>query len=385
MIYLDNHATTAVDPEVLRVMLPYFSTHFGNAASLHTFGEQAREAISQSKTALARLFGRRASEFVITSGATEAANLAIFGAAAAQPKRKHIIVSEIEHPAVLEPIASLEAQGYEVSRVGVTSDGQISPSEIASLIREDTLFVAIMLANNQTGVILPAAKIGAICREKETLFLCDACQAVGKIPVHISTIKADLLLLSAHKFHGPKGVGALYVGSRAAISPQILGSLQQNGKRAGTENVTGLVGMGMAAYSANAHLKDNLYQAVAEKRDRLEKAICESIPKTLVLGRNQSRLPGSLNVAFQHAASEVILQLLDERGIAVSSSSACKQNEIQPSHVLRAMKLEETYLHGSIRFGLSRHTTEIELDKLMLVLPKIVSVARRSSPFWKEI
>lgn len=379
MIYLDNNATTRLLPEVLAAMMPYFGELYGNPSSIHLFAEQSREALRQSRVAVGRLIGSRPEEIVFTSGATEACNLAIFGAAAARPERRHIVVSSVEHHAVLHPIERLRAQGYEVTVLPVSSSGGLTAGEVASALRDDTLLVATMLANNETGVIFPIAEIAAAAKARGALLLCDATQAVGKIPVHARRLGVDYLALSAHKFHGPKGIGALAVRRGAPIVAQLVGGGQQWDIRSGTENVPGIVGLGMASYLARRRLEEGAYEAVAALRDRLEQSILGGIDRVVVNGGGQPRLPTTLNVSFEDSSGEAMLQLLDEVEIAASSSSACQSNVKEPSHVLTALGLSERYLHGSVRFGLSLLTTDDEVDELLARLPRIVARGRAAS------
>jgi cysteine desulfurase len=379
MIYLDNNATTRLLPEVLAAMMPYFGELYGNPSSIHLFAEQSREALRQSRVAVGRLIGSRPEEIVFTSGATEGCNLAIFGAAAARPDRRHIVVSSVEHHAVLHPIERLRAQGYEVTVLPVSSSGGLTAREVAGALRDDTLLVATMLANNETGVIFPIAEIAAVAKARGALLLCDATQAVGKIPVHARRLGVDYLALSAHKFHGPKGVGALAVRRGAPIVAQLVGGGQQWDIRSGTENVPGVVGLGMASYLARRRLEEGAYGAVEALRDRLEQAILANIDRVVVNGGGEPRLPTTLNVSFEDSSGEAMLQLLDEVEIAASSSSACQSNVKEPSHVLTALGLSERYLHGSVRFGLSLLTTEDEVDELLARLPRIVARGRAAS------
>ncbi len=379
MIYLDNNATTRLLPEVLAAMMPYFCELYGNPSSIHLFAEQSREALRQSRVAVGRLIGSRPEEIVFTSGATEACNLAIFGAAAARPERRHIVVSSVEHHAVLHPIERLRAQGYEVTVLPVSSSGGLTAGEVASALRDDTLLVATMLANNETGVIFPIAEIAAAAKARGALLLCDATQAVGKISVHARRLGVDYLALSAHKFHGPKGIGALAVRRGAPIVAQLVGGGQQWDIRSGTENVPGIVGLGMASYLARRRLEEGAYGAVAALRDRLEQSILGGIDRVVVNGGGQPRLPTTLNVSFEDSSGEAMLQLLDEVEIAASSSSACQSNVKEPSHVLTALGLSERYLHGSVRFGLSLLTTDDEVDELLARLPRIVARGRAAS------
>ena len=379
MIYLDNNATTRVLPEVLAAMMPYFGEFYANPSSIHLFAEQSREALRQSRVAVGRLVGARPEEVVFTSGATEACNLALFGAAEARPERRHIVVTQVEHHAVLHPVERLAARGYEVTYLPVSADGQLNAAAVAAALRDDTLLVAAMLANNETGVIFPVAEIAAAARVRGALVLCDATQAVGKIAVHARRLGADYLALSGHKFHGPKGVGALVVRRGAPIVAQLVGGGQQWDIRSGTENVAGIVGLGMASYLARQRIEEGRYEQVAALRDRLEAGILARIDRVVVNGGGAPRLPNTLNISVEDSSGEAMLQLLDEVEIAASSSSACQSNVKEPSHVLTALGLSERYLHGSIRFGLSLLTTEAEIDEVLERLPRIVVRGRAAS------
>jgi cysteine desulfurase len=381
MIYLDNNATTRTDPDVVRAMLPYFDEDYANPSSLHGFAEGAREALRQSRLALGRLLGCRSEELVFTSGATEAANLAIAGAAEARPALRHVVTTAVEHHAVLHPIERLRARGYEVTVVPVDANGLIRPDDVVGALRPDTLLVAAMLANNETGVLLPIEPVARACRERGVLVLCDATQAVGKMPVHPRRLGVDYLTLSAHKLHGPKGVGALFRRRGAPLVAQLVGGGQQWDIRSGTENVPGIVGLGMAAFLARQHQDDGTYERVTHLRDRLERGIVERIGEVRINGQSAPRLGTTLSVAFRHASGEAMLQHLDEMEIAASSSSACQSNTQEPSHVMVAMGLPATYLHGVLRFGLSRFTTEDEIEVVLERLPRIVERARAASPF----
>jgi cysteine desulfurase len=289
------------------------------------------------------------------------------------------VVSAVEHHAVLHPIERLRAQGYEVTVLPVSSSGGLTAGEVTAALRDDTLLVATMLANNETGVIFPIAEIAVAAKARGALLLCDATQAVGKIPVHARRLGVDYLALSAHKFHGPKGVGALAVRRGAPIVAQLVGGGQQWDIRSGTENVPGIVGLGMASYLARRRLEEGAYEAVEALRDRLEQAILANIDRVVVNGGGQPRLPTTLNVSFEDSSGEAMLQLLDEVEIAASSSSACQSNVKEPSHVLTALGLSERYLHGSVRFGLSLLTTDAEVDELLARLPRIVARGRAAS------
>ena len=379
MIYLDHNATTPVDEGVLRAMTPFFAEQYANAESFHHFAETARDAIAQSRVAVGRLIGCRGDDLIFTSGATEACNHAILGAAWARPERRHIVTTSVEHRCVLEPIARLERQGYDVTRVGVDEHGGIDLSEVEAALRDDTLLVACMLANNETGVLMPAAEVAGLARARGALSLCDATQAVGKVPVSVRELGVDLLALSAHKMHGPKGVGALYVRRGVSIESLMLGGAHQGGRRAGTENVAGVVGLGMAAFIARQLLADGVYDRVAALRDRLEQGVLDTIDEVRVQGAGRPRLPNTTNLGFARAAGEAILQHLDEIDVQASTSSACHSNTTEPSHVLTAMGVPTAYLHGTVRLSLGRGTTEADVDEVLARMPRIVERARAAA------
>ncbi|MUG97694.1 cysteine desulfurase NifS [Scytonema sp. UIC 10036] len=379
VIYLDNNATTKVDEQVLEAMLPYFKEFYGNPSSMHTFGGQVGKALKQARAQVAALLGSEDSEIIFTSCGTEANNAAIKAALAAQSEKRHIITTQVEHAAVLNVCKQLEKQGYVVTYLSVDSKGQIDLMELEAALTGNTALVSTMYANNETGVVFPIEQIGLRAKEVGAIFHVDAVQAAGKVPLNLKTSSIDMLTLSGHKLHAPKGVGALYVRRGVRFRPLLVGGHQERGRRAGTENVPGIIGLGKAAELAQVHLK-NVKQEQA-LCDRLEKGLLAAIPDTEVNGHTTSRLPNTTNIGFKYIEGEAILLSLNQYGICASSGSACTSGSLEPSHVLRAMGLPYTILHGSIRFSLSRYTTEAEIDRVLEVMPSIVERLRAISPF----
>lgn len=379
VIYLDNNATTKVDPTVLEVMLPYLSEYYGNPSSMHTFGGQVGKAVKEARTQVATLLGAEDSEIIFTSCGTEGNNAAIRAALAAQPDKRHIITTQVEHPAILNVCKQLEKQGYSVTYLSVDGRGQIELMELEAALTGDTALVTTMYANNETGVLFPIEQIGLRTKEAGALFHVDAVQAVGKVPIDLKTSTIDMLTLSGHKLHAAKGIGALYVRKGTRFRPLLVGGHQERGRRAGTENVPSLIGLGKAAELAIIHLA-NVKQE-KQLRDRLEQGLLETIADTQVNGHSKERLPNTTNIGFKYIEGEAILLMLNQHGICASSGSACTSGSLEPSHVLRAMGLPYTILHGSIRFSLSRFTTEEEVDRVLEVMPAIVERLRAISPF----
>jgi cysteine desulfurase len=376
-IYLDNNATTPIDPAVRETMLPCLEHRFGNPSSSHHFGEEALAGISRARQQVAALFNCPPKRIVFTSGGTEANNTAIWSAVTAYPDRKHIVSSAVEHVSVLKALEFLEKKfGYSVDLLPVSRSGGLDLDDLAEAIHPDTALVSLMGANNESGVIWPIADIGALCREKKVLFHCDAVQLVGKRPIDLETLPVDYLAVAAHKFHGPKGIGALYVERSAPFTPLIMGAGQEAGKRAGTENVAGIAGMGKACELAGEYLQRKV-SAMLGMRDSLQERILAEIDDVIINGAEQPRLPNTVNVSFKNCASGAMVQELDERGIAVSAHSACHSGDLDPSHVLRAMAVPETHIHGTLRISLSRFTTNEELDMLCKALPAIVTKSRQ--------
>ncbi len=380
-VYLDNNATTMVAPEVLEAMLPFYTEKYGNASSMHYFGGRVAKDMEQARNQIARLLGAEHDfEITLTGTATESDNLAIRGITSYYKDKKHVITSSTEHPAVLNMCGQLEKEGYRVTYVPVGRDGIVDMEFLKNAVDDDTAIVSIMHANNETGVINPVEEIGAFLKERNVPFHIDGVQAAGKIPVDVNKLNCDLYSISAHKFHGPKGVGALYVRKGTRMRPLIFGGHQEKGRRPGTENVPGIVGMGKAAEMAMDHLKD--MPKVAALRDKLEKGILSTIRTSTLNGAPDRRTPNTLNVSFEFIEGESILLYLDRKGIYVSTGSACSSGSLEPSHVLRAMNLPFSKIHGSVRFSLSRYTTEDEINYTLRELPEVIDTLLNISPFW---
>ena len=379
-IYFDNNATTKVAEEVLEEIRPLFCDLYGNPSSMHTFGGQMGRRIRQAREQVAALLGCDPSEIIFTSGGTESDNAAIKGTLAAAPNKRTIITTRVEHPAVLTVCRDLENHGYNVVELGVDRQGRLDLTELEDRLDDDTALVTIMYANNETGVILPVERIADLVASKGAVFHTDAVQAVGKIPLNLSKSSIDLLSLSGHKLHGPKGIGVLYVRKGTRLSPYMLGGHQEAGRRAGTENVPGIVGLGKACELAADNLEEE-NSRVKFLRDKLEAAILEKCPDCRLNGNPDHRLPNTCNISFEYIEGEAILLMLDKYGICASSGSACTSGSLEPSHVLRAMGVPFTAAHGSIRFSLSRYNTEEEVDYTIKKLPPIISRLRELSPF----
>ncbi len=379
-VYFDNNATTRVDPAVLAAMLPYFSELYGNPSSMHTFGGQVGHAVREAREQVARLIGATPEEIVFTSCGTEGDNTAIRAALAAQPEKKHIITTRVEHPAVLSLAQHLEKNGYELTLLGVDDKGRMNLDELREAIRKDTAIVSIMFANNETGAIFPVAEAAAICKERGVPFHTDAVQAVGKLAIDVRELPVDYLVLSGHKLHAPKGIGALYVRRGTAYRPFLRGGHQERGRRGGTENVPAIIGLGMACDLAAANMAEENTR-VRALRDRLEQGLLAAIPDAIVNGDVENRLPNTSNISFKYVEGEAILLLLDQLGVCASSGSACTSGSLEPSHVLRAMGVPFTYAHGSIRFSLSRFNTQEEVDHVVRELPRVIDRLREMSPF----
>jgi len=376
-IYFDNNATTPLAPEVRAAMLPFLTDNFGNPSSGHREGELARAGVDAARAQVAALLNVAPARITFTSGGSEANNLAIFSAAGANPVKKHLIAAKVEHASVLAPLRFLAEHGFALTLLDVASDGGLDLAQLRAAIRPDTGLVSLMGANNETGVLWPLAAIGAICRERGVLFHSDVVQLLGKEPIDAGTLPVDYLSVGAHKLHGPKGVGALYATRRAPLTPLIRGASQENGKRAGTENTAGVAGFGQACELAGKQLSAS-HGHIAALRDRLEAGILAAAPTALIMGNSQPRLVNTVNVCFQHCSSVGLVQELDTRGIAVSGHSACHSGDLDPSHVLSAMGVPETHLHGSLRISLSRYSTEAEVERFLAVLPEIVGKISRN-------
>jgi len=383
-IYLDYAATTPVHPDVVQAMLPYFSQYFGNPSSIHSLGQDAKEAVEQARQQLAHLIGAKSEEIVFTSGGTEADNLAIKGIALANRDRgNHIVTSRIEHHAVLEPCHWLEKQGFSVTRLPVDGYGMVSPDDVKKALTDKTILVSIMHANNEIGTIEPLAEIAKVTREAGVYLHTDAVQTIGHIPVNVDQMGIDLLSLSAHKFYGPKGIGALYVRKGTKIAPLIHGGGQEKNRRSGTENVPGIVGLGKAAEIAERELPDEAPRLTA-LRDELIQGILGQISDVRLNGHPTIRLPNNVNISVAYIEGEAMLLNLDLAGICASTGSACSSASLQPSHVLTALGLTHTQAHGSLRFTLGKWTTKEDLDTVLKVFPTIVAKLRAVSPLLKE-
>lgn len=382
-IYLDNNATTQVAPEVVEAMLPFFSQLYGNPSSMHYFGGQVGKYVVDARERMAGLIGAHPDEILFTSCGTESDNTAIMSALNAQPEKRHIITTRVEHPAVLNLCQYLERKGYEVTYLGVDFKGRINMDEYAAALRKDTAIVSIMFANNEVGNIYPIQQMAEMAKEMGVLFHTDAVQAVGKVPMNMQTMPVDFLALSGHKLHAPKGIGVLYIRKGTRFRPFLRGGHQERGRRAGTENVPYIIGLGKAAELAANHIEQERTE-VAPLRDRLEQGLLAAIPDAVVNGDVDSRLANTSSIAFKYVEGEAILLMLDRFGICASSGSACTSGSLEPSHVLRAMGVPFTYAHGSIRLSLSRYTTAAEVDFVIKEFPAVIAGLRAISPFRGE-
>ncbi len=382
-VYLDNAATTALSPRVLEAMLPYFTQHYGNPSSVHAFGREAKQGLDKARDQVAKALHCEPSEVIFTGCGTESDNTVLLGVAQRYgDKGKHIITTNVEHHAILHTCEYLEKQGYSVTYLPVDQDGLVTAEQVAAAIRPDTILVSIMFANNEVGTIMPIQEIGAVCKEKGVLFHTDAVQAVGHIPVDVQAMHIDMLSLSAHKFHGPKGVGALYCRKGIRLPSYIMGGAQERGRRAGTENVAGIVGLGAAIQLATEQLEENRAKMTA-LRDRLMTGIQARISEVKLNGHPTNRLPNNVNFSFKYIEGESILLMLDMNGIAASSGSACTSGSLDPSHVLLALGLPHEIAHGSVRLTLGDETTEEDIDYTIDVLEKTVARLRAMSPLYK--
>jgi len=380
-VYLDNNATTMVAPEVVEAMTPFFGSLYGNASSMHTFGGQVKQHVEHAREQVAELLCADPSEIIFTSCGTESDNSAIRGTVEALAGRKHhIVTTRVEHLAVLSVCQYFGKNGFRVTELPVDGDGLLDLQLLEDTLTEDTAIVSAMWANNETGVLFPIAEIGEICRRKGVTFHTDAVQAVGKIPIDLRETPVDLLSLSGHKLHAPKGIGVLYVRKGTRLAPFLIGGHQESNRRAGTENVPYIVGLGRAAELTLEHATDYTTR-VAAQRDRLEAALLDACPDSFVNGPPDQRLPNTTNIAFEFVEGESILLMLDQVGICASSGSACTSGSLEPSHVMRAMGVPFTAAHGSIRFSLSRYTTDDEIDHVIEHMPGIINRLRELSPF----
>ena len=383
ILYFDNNATTQVAQEVLDSMLPYFRDYYGNPSSMHTFGGQVYRRIEEAREQVALLIGAEPDEIIFTSCGTESDNTAIMSAIETNPAKKHIITTKVEHPAVLNFCKNLGRKGYRVTYLPVDNKGRLEIESFLRAIDDDLAIVSIMYANNETGVIFPIEKIGHILKERKVVFHTDAVQIVGKLPVNVKDLPVDMLTLSGHKIHAPKGIGALYVRKGTRFYPYIIGGHQENGRRAGTENVAFIIGLGKACEIAAKSIQKEI-NFVKKLRDKLEKGLLNNCPDASINGDRENRLPNTSNISFEFVEGEAVLLRLNEYGICASSGSACTSGSLEPSHVLRAMGVRNTAIHGSVRFSLSRYNQEEEVNKVIEVMPGIIKDLRLISPFGRE-
>ena len=376
VVYFDNNATTRIAPEVLEAMHPYLTELYGNPSSIHHFGSQVAQEMQDARDRVAALLGASDPvEIIFTSSGTEADNAAIRGMLEAQPDKRHIVTTQVEHPAILGLCQHLEKKGYRVTWLGVDGGGMLDLDELRDSLTDHTALVSIMYANNETGVIFPIDQIGEIVKSRGVPFHVDAVQVAGKIPLNLEKSAIDLLTISGHKFHAPKGIGALYVRRGITFRPFIIGGHQERNRRAGTENVAGIVGMGRAAELSLRHLEEE-HSRVRVLRDRLERSLLDSCPGMRVNGHREKRIPNTLNVSFEYLEGEAILVLLDQYGICASTGSACTAGSVEPSHVLRAMGVPANWLQGAVRFSLSRYNTEGEVRFVAEKVPLVVQRLR---------
>lgn len=384
-IYLDNAATTKMSDHVIQAMLPYMNDIFGNPSSLHSAGQRANEALTNARERIAHLLNAKPSEITFTSGGSEADNQALISAAQLGEKngKKHIISTAFEHHAVLHTLNKLQREGFEITLLPVPENGLIQPEQVAAALRSDTCLVSVMYANNEIGTIQPIAEIGALCRERGVLFHTDAVQAVGHLKIDVQSQHIDMLSLSAHKFHGPKGVGVLYARNGISLTPLIEGGAQERHKRAGTENIPGIMGMAAAMEDTCAHLEENTAH-VSALRNRLIQGLSE-IPHSVLNGDAKNRLPGNVHFCFEGIEGESLLLFLNDKGICASSGSACTSGSLDPSHVLLAIGRPHEIAHGSLRLSLSEETTESDIDITIQAVKDVVSRLRNMSPVWRDL
>jgi cysteine desulfurase len=383
-IYFDNNATTMVAPEVVEVMLPYFTEQYGNPSSLHQFGNRVGMAIKQARQQVQALLGaEHDSEIVFTSCGTESDSTAILSALKAQPERKEIITTAVEHPAILSVCEYLEKDGYKIHTLKVDGKGRLDMQTYMDLLSERVAIVSVMWANNESGTLFPVQEMAELAKSAGVLFHTDAVQAVGKLPIDLKDTAIDMLSLSGHKLHAPKGIGVLYLRRNTRFRPLLRGGHQERGRRAGTENSAAIVGLGKACEMALTHLESEK-TVVRGLRDRLEQGVLAAVPNCFVTGDPTNRLPNTSNIAFEYIEGEAILLLLNKLGIAASSGSACTSGSLEPSHVMRAMGIPFTAAHGTTRFSLSRYNTMAEVERVIAAVPQIVAQLRKLSPYWGE-
>ncbi len=381
--YLDNNATTMTAPEVLEAMEPYLRELYGNPSSMHTFGGQIHRKLEEARAKVAELIGAEPEEILFTSCGTESDNLALHSSVESYPAKRHVIVTRVEHPAVLNYARHLARVGFRVTFLSVDRSGNLDMEAFSQSLDDETAIVSIMAANNETGVLFPVEEIGQELRRRAIVFHTDAVQVAGKLPLNVKELPVDMLSLSGHKVHAAKGVGALYVRKGTRFSPLIIGGHQEQGRRGGTENVASIVGFGKACELAKNSLSlENGY--LTDLRDRLEKELLQRCPDARINGNIDNRLPNTTSISFEYVEGEAILLRLDEHGICASSGSACTSGSLEPSHVLRAMGIPHTQIHGSIRFSLSRYNTDADVDRVIEVMPGIINELRELSPFGRK-
>jgi cysteine desulfurase len=377
VVYLDNNATTQPAPEVVQAMLPFLTEMYGNPSSVHRMGQRARQAVNEARAQIAELLNCADSELLFTGGGTEAINTAVRGILASRSPRKRVVISAVEHSATRELCVQLGKEGFEIVTIDVDERGALDMDRLKQVVDDSIAVVSIMWANNETGVIFPVDEIGEICRAAHVPFHCDMTQALGKVPVDLRAVPIDAASCAAHKFHGPKGVGVLFARRGVRFRPLLIGGPQERGRRGGTENVAGIVGTGVAAQLAREHLPE--MSRVAALRDRFENAILEAIPDSYRIG-GEPRVPNTTNIGFARLEAEAILLLLSEQGVCASAGAACSSGSLEPSPVIRAMKIDERVAHGAIRFSLSRYTSDREIDTALKVLPGIIERLRSVLP-----
>ena len=381
-VYLDNAATTALSPKVLEQMMPYLTTIYGNPSSPHSFGQEARKGVDHARDQVAKALNALPEEIIFTGCGTESDNTVLFGVAERYAKKgNHIITTNVEHHAILHTCEAHEKRGVEVTYLPVDENGMVTAEQVANAITDKTILVSIMFANNEVGTIMPIAEIGKVCRERGVLFHTDAVQAVGHVPIDVKAMNIDMLSLSAHKFHGPKGVGALYMKKGIRLPSYVMGGAQERNRRAGTENVAGIVGLGAAIALATQTLEESAAR-MTKLRDKLIAGIAQRIPEVKLNGHPTMRLPNNVNYSIKYIEGESILLMLDMNGIAASSGSACTSGSLDPSHVLLALGLSHEVAHGSVRLTLSDETTEEDIDYVLDVLPKVAERLRAMSPLY---
>ncbi|MCR4666718.1 MAG: cysteine desulfurase NifS [Desulfovibrio sp.] len=378
-VYLDNNATTAIAPEVTEAMLPFFTSSYANPSSMYSFGGEVQHSLTKAREEVAALFHAEPDEIIFTSCGSESDNTAFWSAIATQPEKRHLITTAVEHPAVLNVAAYWEREGYSVTRLPVDSFGRIDLDEYKRALTPDTALVSVMFANNETGTLFPVEEMASMAHEMGVLFHTDAVQIAGKKDVDLSRLPIDMLSLSGHKLHAPKGIGMLFVRKNVLFRPFMRGGHQEKGRRAGTENVPYIIGLGKACSLAMKHMHEE--EKVGKLRDRLEQGLLEAVPRARVNGDVDHRLPNTSNISFKNVEGEAILLMLDRVGICASSGSACTSGSLEPSHVLRAMGVPFSYAHGSVRFSLSRYTTEAEIAHVLKEVPGIIETLRALSPF----